>query len=53
MSKTLKDLIDELTTTTILKENKIKNMFEEEIKEGCSEEEAAHNVRMRVKYMME
>ncbi len=48
----LEKLINELTHCTILTEKKIIKMYEEELKEAESEEEAAHNVRMRVKYMM-
>ena len=43
MMTTLEKLICDLSNFTTLSENKIVKMYEEE---------AAHNVRMRVKYMM-
>lgn len=53
MSYELKKLIKELENFTTLNEKKIIAMFKEELKEtNDNEEEAAHNVRMRVKYMM-
>ena len=53
MSYELKKLIKELENFTALNEKKIVDMFKEELKEANgNEEEAAHNVRMRVKYMM-
>lgn len=52
MMTALEKLVNELTRCTILTENKIIKMYEEELKDAESEEEAAHNVRMRVKYMM-
>lgn len=53
MSYELKKLIRELENFTTLNEKKINAMFKEELKEvNGNEEEAAHNVRMRVKYMM-
>ena len=48
----LEKLICDLSNFTTLNENKIIKMYEEELKDAESEEEAAHNVRMRVKYMM-
>jgi hypothetical protein len=48
----LEKLICDLSNFTTLNENKIIKMYEEELKNAESEEEAAHNVRMRVKYMM-
>ena len=52
MMTPLEKLICDLTNFTTLDEKKIIKMYEEELKEVESEEEAAHNVRMRVKYMM-
>ena len=53
MSYELKKLIKELENFTTLNEKKIIAMFKEELKEANSDEkQAAHNVRMRVKYMM-
>lgn len=53
MSYELKKLIRELENFTTLNEKKITAMFKEELKEvNGNEEEAAHNVRMRIKYMM-
>lgn len=53
MSYELKKLIRELENFTTLNEKKIIAMFKEELKEANgNEEEAAYNVRMRVKYMM-
>lgn len=53
MSYELKKLIKELENFTTLNEKKIIAMFKEELKEtNGNEEETAHNVRMRVKYMM-
>ena len=47
----LEKLIKELTTETTLSEKKIKQLFNEELKETNSEEEAAKNVRTRVKFL--
>ena len=53
MSYELKKLIKELENFTTLNGKKIIDMFKEELREASgNEEEAAHNVRMRVKYMM-
>ena len=52
MMTELEKLICDLSNFTSLNENKIIKMYEEELKDAESEEEAAHNVRMRVKYMM-
>ena len=52
MMTTLEKLICDLSNFTPLNENKIIKMYEEELKDAESEEEAAHNVRMRVKYMI-
>lgn len=52
MMTVLEKLICDLSNFTTLNENKIIKMYEEELKNAESEEEAAHNVRMRVKYMM-
>ena len=52
MMTPLEKLICDLQHFTTLNENKIIKMYEEELKNAESEEEAAHNVRMRVKYMM-
>lgn len=52
MMTVLEKLICDLSNFTTLNENKIIKMYEEELKDAESEEEAAHNVRMRVKYMM-
>lgn len=52
MMTVLEKLICDLSNFTTLNENKIIKMYEEELKNSESEEEAAHNVRMRVKYMM-
>lgn len=52
MMTTLEKLICDLSNFTTLDENKIVKMYEEELKEVENEEEAAHNVRMRVKYMI-
>ena len=48
----LEKLICDLSNFTTLDKNKIVKMYEEELKEAENEEEAAHNVRMRVKYMI-
>jgi hypothetical protein len=48
----LEKLICDLSNFTTLNENQIIKMYEEELKDAESEDEAAHNVRMRVKYMM-
>ena len=47
----LEKLIKELTAETTLSEKKIKQLFNEELKETNSEEEAAKNVRTRVKFL--
>ena len=52
MMTALEKLICDLSNFTTLNENKIIKMYEEELKNAESEEEAAHNVRMKVKYMM-
>ena len=52
MMTALEKLICDLQHFTNLNENKIIKMYEEELKNAESEEEAAHKVRMRVKYMM-
>ena len=52
MMTTLEKLICDLTNFTTLDENKIVKMYKEELKNAESEEEAAYNVRMRVKYMI-
>ena len=52
MMTPLAKLIYDLSNFTSLDENKIIKMYEEELKDVKSEEEAAHNVRIRVKYMM-
>ena len=52
MMTPLEKLICDLSNFTTLNENKIIKMYEEELKNAESEKEAAHNVRMRVKYMM-
>lgn len=52
MSTILKDLIKELNETTIVPAKKIKEMFEKELAATGSEESAAHNVRVRVKYLI-
>lgn len=52
MMTILEKLICDLSNFTSLNENKIIKMYEEELKDAESEEEAAHNVRIRVKYMM-
>lgn len=52
MMTVLEKLICDLSNFTTLNENKIIKMYEEELKNAKDEEEAAHNVRMRVKYMM-
>ena len=52
MMTTLEKLICDLSNFTTLDENKIVKMYEEELKEVENEEEAAHNVRIRVKYMI-
>ena len=52
MMTVLEKLICDLSNFTTLNENKIIKMYEEELKNAESEEEAAHNVRMRVEYMM-
>lgn len=52
MMTALGKLINELTRYTILTEDKIIKMYEEELKDTKNEEEAAHNVRIRVKYMI-
>ena len=52
MMTALEKLICDFSNFTTLNENKIIKMYEEELKNAGSEEEAAHNVRMRVKYMM-
>jgi hypothetical protein len=48
----LEKLICDLSNFATLNEKQIIKMYEEELKEAESEEEAAHNVRMRVKYMI-
>ena len=48
----LEKLICDLSNFTTLNENKIIKLYEEELKNAENEEEAAHNVRMIVKYMM-
>lgn len=52
MSTILKDLIKELNEKTTVSTKKIKEMFEEELATTGSEESAAHNVRVRIKYMI-
>lgn len=52
MMTTLEKLICDLSNFTTLNENKIIKMYEEELKNAENEEEAAHNIRMRVKYMI-
>lgn len=52
MMTPLEKLICDLTNFTTLDEKKIVKMYEEELKAVENEEEAAHNVRMRIKYMM-
>lgn len=52
MMTPLEKLICDLTNFTTLDEKKITKMYEEELKVVENEEEAAHNVRMRIKYMM-
>lgn len=47
----LEKLIKELVAETILSEKKIKQLFNEELKETGSEEEAAKNVHTRVKFL--
>ena len=52
MAKTeLEKLIEEITSYTCLKAKDVEKMFKEELAETDTEEEAAHNVRMRVKYL--
>lgn len=50
MSIILKNLINELLKDTSLDQKQIIEMFNEELKTSNSEEEAAHNVRMRIKF---
>lgn len=53
MSKILENLIEEITTETTLNAKQVKRMFEEELKTSHGDEEqAAHEVRMRVKYFI-
>ena len=52
MMTLLEKLICDLTNFTTLDEKKITKMYEEELKAVENEEEAAHNVSMRIKYMM-
>ena len=52
MSTILEDLIKELNEETIIPAKKIKEMFEKEYAATGSEESAAHNVRVRIKYLL-
>jgi hypothetical protein len=52
MSTILENLIKELNEETIVPAKKIKEMFEKEFAATGSEESAAHNVRVRIKYLV-
>ena len=52
MNKELKELIEELTTTTTLTEKWIIKLYKEELEECGSEIEAAKRVRKRVELYM-
>ena len=52
MNKELKELIEELTTTTTLTEEWIIKSYKQELKECDSEAEAARRVRKRVDFYM-
>lgn len=48
----LEQLINEITIFTTLKIKDIERMFQEELNNGYTEEEAAKNVRQRVDFMI-
>ena len=52
MDRELKELIEELTTTTTLTEKWIIKLYKQELEECGSEAEAARRVRRRVDFYM-